>query len=365
MLKKIISTILTIGVLLGAVLGTYMIREKIAILTQDAEETEVVEQDQEEYAKANTDYSAYAEPIVDGSGMLHLPDHATISGNSATAYANAWISFSVPNRWAGNVVVRNVVRTIEKAEDPEVQLDAYVIQFFEKHTYEKYRTQEFAYEENASKMGKLTELYIVPQEANRTSIEANARELHIATITTKTGKLEVYLLQLDAFSGTSDEESFTSMSYLMDSEYAACIAKSLMGQNGTKSFPNSYMEAYALTYQADTASAEIPETYQSSVNLDVKTYEASDEMPQIEAAEIIQSYDFKAFSSPWQYVDASVQFPYAAPESGGIAPNNLTEGVIGGDANDETTIVTIPDTPTVPTEDTTDNYIDDDPIIEE
>ena len=279
---------------------------------------------------AEEDFSSYAEPVADENGVLFIPDNTAVSNFTATTIRTRHFSFSIPERWVNNVVIKVMTINNEEGLTENPLHDAFVVQFFEKSTYAKYRTQEFVHTKNSSVKGKLTEIMYLPMTNNTKELDNNARQMKFAYVPTGDTTYEAYILQIGQDTGTSDDEYADIFSYLVDANYADCIIKSFEPAKGTKLFTDGYVEYLADVYLADTGGPDMPEDYIPLHGSAVQPYNPSYEQPKYEQLDQNATPVFKweRFSLPWAYVDGGNMYQFSAQESGGAVPSNLIPGTV-------------------------------------
>ncbi len=374
--KKILITSLAIIMCAGSA-ATYLYARKVAMdhAPDDPVEKTVVSN---MILSSNEDHSAFASPTVDANNMMHVPDNTAIALGGADGVTCRYFSIRVPSRWKDNVVVKtSSLKTIDH-EDDQKYSPVFVLQIFDKQTYEKYRTQEYINEEGSQKKGKITEIYFAPISNDLSAIDGSARQMHFATVSMPNGeKYHAYLLQISPYSGTVDSERLLEMTYLMDVDYANAIAKSFTPIDGTKSYPNTYIEACALAYQEDDQPSAIPSVYTPTMAqpyTEVSPVSVK-EPPLSGNGQTVTYYEFTDFSSPWAYLDRGNDYPYAEQESGALPPANLTTGYVSGDHTSNTDTASqnaapqdtylVPDDTTYTSDQSDDVYTSDDVFIDD
>ena len=304
--------------------GVALLAVRYARLSKYKETVPAVHEEGAPVFLPNEDFSLAASAVVDGEGVLHIPDNTVISGSQACTVVARHGKFTIPSRWAGNVAIKTI-RTLEDAAEK------YVVQFFEKDSYTQYRTQEYVNADNASVMGKLTELTYVNTDSGRAALEENPRQMPVVSWKDVGSIGSWYLLQLDQSSGTADEVHALIMSYLLDADYAGCIISSLMEYGDNMYYPDEAVRKIAESYQDDGMGPEVPDGYKAAAVASAIPYAESTEVPSMPAVESTpQSYNWGPAVWPWKYPDAGISYPYGAQESGGSVAPNLTPGIVGG-----------------------------------
>ncbi len=319
------------------------------------------------------DYSSYAEPLVDQDGFLHLTDNHTVEDVSSVHLSLRSFRFTIPGAWAGNTVIRT--QYLNQTKNDELykrQLrDCYIIRFYEKATWTKYRSDEWKSQENASRMGELCELRIINNSENDTDTwDQNPLYLHFGSAESTDGQAyELYLYHPKTSDGLIDDEYAAAGQYLTDIDYRGCIISSFTCEDGMSlTLPASYIRYHFVdAFQADgegiPEGSVIPENYVPDLPRAAKNQ--TDTMPETlnSVSETTETgYAWTSFTSPWAYVDRGVNFslsvtptPEVTSEPVPTDTPNVTvtpepSGELPDDSSDDDSSHQNPSLPTNPTE---------------
>ena len=263
------------------------------------------------------------EPTIDSDGFLNIPNNTVISDITTNRIRTEKCSFDIPMSWVGNVAIHVMEMNQEDAELYDMPvLNTEVIQFYELNTYKKYQTQEYVYTDGASRMGKITELYITDAyENDLTDKKNNPRQLYVGDITNRSDEnYAVFLYQLST-DDVIDDEFRSRYLFMRESDYAGCIISTLASEYGELNYANSYIRyRYADNFDPNGQgmTEEFPEEYEGRKNvMEAPTHgEAPDGI--LASVSAFVPYDWKSFTTPWMYSDHGSSYPYAAMESGGM-----------------------------------------------
>ena len=290
---------------------------------------------------AETNFSAITEPVIDSDGRLNIPDNTTVSDVSTNKICTGLCNFTIPNSWVNNVVIRVIKFNQEdKSLYERPILDTEVIQFYERNTYEKYQTTDYVYTEGASRMGKMTELYITNNNKNEIKDKLDdAQQLYAANESIRNNTYSIFLYQMMDDS-IIDSEYAKEYDYLIHSEYIPCIISSITQDNDAK-VANSYIKTQYVDNYTDDYSGKMPADYEI-VKKNVQKKAKHTETPLL-STDFLPSYQWAGFSSPWFYQDHGTGYPYAPSESGGAVPTSAPTPVPDLDLDNPTTAAVVPE----------------------
>jgi len=274
---------------------------------------------------ADTDYSAMSEPVTDGSGKLYIPDNTTVSEIPSARIKTRLCEFRIPEAWVGNVVIR-VIRMDQETdtglyENPVA--DTQVVQFFEAETFRKYRTQQFAYKENARRMGKLAEIRVMNAKANDTSgTKHDPQELYFANIKGKQ-PYEAFLYCFRTDADVIDEEYADRYAALKGIDYEGCIISSMRSDAGNLSPADTYIRSRyvdGFDENGPGISEALPDDYVPGPPYSQEIPERSSEVPAAvsqQADSVMPVYTWQPFAAPYTYTDHGSGYVFSPMESGG------------------------------------------------
>ena len=275
--------------------------------------------DTQDTVEAKTVYSAFTEPVIDSDGYLCIPNNTSVSDVKTEKIATEFCSFNIPKSWVNRVVIKSV--KMDQTTDTELYDKAVsntgVIQFFEKNTYEKYQTQEYAFTEDAARKGKLTELYVSDTERNDLEDKySNPLEIHVADISDNhIPAYSVFLYEMKESDNVCDKEFAKEYRFLYDTDYKSCIIGSLRSEKGSVDFANSYIKS---RYTKTDESGEMPENYKYHSRISQEKPKHDFPIPKQDTNGMRPVYNWQSFASPWSYTDRGTGYPYSAVESGGV-----------------------------------------------
>ncbi len=198
---------------------------------------------------AQADYSYYAQPVIGKSGALYLTDNHTVSDLSFTTVKTRYASFDIPKGWFDQVVVRSryIDQTGNESLYKNAVKDSYVIRFYEKNTWNKYRKKQYRSKKNASSMGEVLEIRIMnSQENDLSKWEDDPMYLHFAALKGDNRSYEVYLKHPKRAEGLIDEEFADIYRFLSDCDYRGYVISSFAANDEalTASFANTYVKTH-------------------------------------------------------------------------------------------------------------------------
>lgn len=269
---------------------------------------------------AYADFSGRAEPVSGSSGTMYIPDNTAVSDIRYPNIRTRLVSFTVPESWIGNVVVRVIrYRQDRNGLYEHPLLDTEVVQFFEINTFRKYQQQEFYYTEDARRRGKITELSVASVENDLSGKLSDPHEVYFAGVKDGDSEYKAFLYTFRDDDGVADPEFAEQYAKLRSVDYRGCVISSMRSSSGTSWLSGSLMQSlYADGFDADgpgikggidsvkvsVREAALPE---HETGLPPGVFPDADEEP----------YEWQPFACPWNYQDHGAYFPFGPVESGG------------------------------------------------
>ena len=318
-MKRFLLNLMTVFIVIAAISGGVYMRWKV--LSRYGDDPPLMKKE-DPMLEAYEDLSPLSEAMIDGNGYLHLPDNTDVEDVTSNKIMCRAASFDIPESWCGAITASVNAGELSVANGEPLSSgsgqDVLSVRFYEKDTWEKYRTQEHYYDDKARDMGLITEVDVC---LSGDAINMADGFLKLASIKYKGKLLPVYVREEGIYSSLYDKEYDDAYRKLVSENYIGCIASSFDSRAGMVVLENTGIEKCAADYRDGL------KNFHAGV---VSAYEVSVEKPYLQEPERVpESYPWKEFTAPWDYPDAGAGFQFSAPESGGTIPQNLLPGSVG------------------------------------
>ncbi len=172
---------------------------------------------------AREDFSPEAGAVVDSSGYLNLPDNTTVEDVSLRKLKTKYFSVLMPGAWVDNVVIEcKYINEITESgrEDEKPVYDTILLRFFEKNSYEMYKSKV---DRSTYSSGLLTELRYSSTTNDNAWLKTSNYQNYWAAVRLGVRTYDVFIYEPNSQVDLIAEKYKERYLYLMGINYEGCF----------------------------------------------------------------------------------------------------------------------------------------------